>query len=57
VARLNELEPASRFDVRRFRMNVVIDADEAGFVENRWIGRRLAIGGAVRADVAMPDPR
>lgn len=57
LARLNELQPQSRFDARRFRMNVIVDTKEAGFVENGWIGRQLAIGGAVRLGVALPDPR
>jgi uncharacterized protein len=57
MTRLNELQPASRFDPRRFRMNVIVDAKEPGFVENGWIGQGLAIGGAVRLNVAMPDPR
>lgn len=57
MTRLNELQPASRFDARRFRMNVIVDTGEAGFVENGWIGQGLAIGGAARLDVAMPDPR
>src|SRR5215813_6041397 len=45
--RLNELRPQSRFDQRRFRMNVIVGAKEAGFVENDWIGHELAIGDAV----------
>jgi len=57
MTRLNELQPASRFDARRFRMNVIVDTEDAGFVENGWIGQRLAIGDAVRFDVTMPDPR
>jgi hypothetical protein len=55
--RLNELRPESRFDERRFRMNLIIRTKEAGFVENDWIGRGLAIGEAVRLNVALPDPR
>ena len=54
---LGELEPQSRFDVRRFRMNVIVDTPERGFVENEWLGRTLAIGDDVRLGVAMPDPR
>jgi uncharacterized protein YcbX len=57
LQQLNEIRPESRFDERRFRMNVIVDTDEAGFVENEWIGRQLAIGEAVRLSVAMPDPR
>jgi uncharacterized protein YcbX len=57
LAKLNELRPESRFDQRRFRMNVIVDTKEAGFVENDWVGRSLAIGNAVRVNVALPDPR
>ncbi len=57
VTRLNQLEPGSRFDVRRFRMNVIVDSGDDGFVENGWIGQGLTIGGTVRLNVAMPDPR
>jgi uncharacterized protein YcbX len=55
--RLGELEPESRFDARRFRMNVIVDTPARGFVENEWLGRTLAIGDDVRLGVALPDPR
>src|SRR6266516_194685 len=54
---LSELEPQSRFDVRRFRMNVIVDTRARGFIENEWVGRTLAIGEDVRLGVALPDPR
>jgi len=54
---LSELRPQSRFDQRRFRMNVIVRTKEAGFVENDWIGHKLAIGDAVQLSVALPDPR
>ena len=57
LERLAELQPESRFDVRRFRMNVTVDSDEPGFVENGWVGRKVALGDAVRLRVALPDPR
>lgn len=57
LAHLNELQPQSRFDERRFRMNVIIDSGRAGFIENEWVGRQLALGDAVLAHVAMPDIR
>jgi len=57
LARLNELRPESRIDARRFRMNVIVDAEQEGFVENDWIGRSLEIGGGVQLLIAMPDPR
>ena len=54
---LSELQPDSSFDERRFRMNVIVETRDAGFVENNWIGHNLAIGDAVRLNVALPDPR
>jgi uncharacterized protein YcbX len=54
---LGELEPQSRFDARRFRMNVIVETTARGFVENEWVGHTLAIGDAVRVGVALPDPR
>ncbi|MGH9035274.1 MAG: MOSC domain-containing protein [Acidimicrobiia bacterium] len=55
--RLRELGPGSRFDERRFRMNVIVDTRETGFVENGWTGHRLRIGDAVQLGVTIPDPR
>jgi uncharacterized protein len=57
LEQLSELRPQSRFDQRRFRMNVIVDTQEGGFVENDWMGLELAIGEAVRLGVALPDPR
>ena len=57
LEQLSELRPQSRFDQRRFRMNVIVDTEEGGFVENDWIDHELAIGEAVRLGVAMADPR
>src|SRR5437899_3004750 len=54
---LGELEPQSRFDLRRFRMNVIVDTAARGFIENEWVGRTLAIGDDVQLGVALPDPR
>jgi uncharacterized protein len=57
--RLRELYPQGRFEVRRFRPNVVVEiADGAkDFVENAWMGRTLTIGDAVRLSVTEPCPR
>ncbi len=57
LGQLSELQPNSKFDARRFRMNVIVSTNEAGFVENNWIGHELAIGDAIRLHVALPDPR
>lgn len=55
--RLNEIRPESSFDPRRFRMNVIVDATDVGFVENDWVGHTFRIGDAVRFHVTLPDPR
>src|SRR5213080_2068280 len=46
--RLRELYPQGRFEVRRFRPNVVVQlgSSEKSFAENAWVGRTLAIGTA-----------
>ena len=54
---LAELQPESRFDVRRFRMNMIVETTEPGFVDNGWVGRVLQIGSEVQLAVRMPDPR
>ena len=57
LEQLSQLRPESRFDQRRFRMNVIVGTKEAGFIENDWIGHELTLGDAVRLNVVLPDPR
>jgi uncharacterized protein YcbX len=57
LAQLNELRPESRFDARRFRMNLIINTELEGFIENEWVGRGIKIGEGVQLLVTMPDPR
>ena len=57
LARLNELRPQSRFEQRRFRMNVIVRTEPHGFVENDWIGHELGLGNGARLNVALLDPR
>ena len=59
IERLRTLYPEGRFEVRRFRPNIVVATrpDAQGFVENDWIGRTLAIGDEVRLNVTGPCPR
>ncbi len=59
IDRLRELYPQGRFEVRRFRPNIVVEAvsSEKGFVENDWIGHTLAIGKEVRVNITGPCPR
>lgn len=59
LRRLQALAPASRVDVRRFRPNLAIEAAEGGaegFVEQAWVGRRLALGEA-ELEVVTGCPR
>jgi uncharacterized protein YcbX len=57
LARLTALRPESRFDERRFRMNVIVRTDAVGFVENAWTGQEIQIGDSVRLAVELHDPR
>ena len=53
---LSDAYPAGRFDPRRFRPNLVIEADGRGFVENDWLGKTLTVGG-VTIEAMVPTPR
>lgn len=54
---LERIAPESSWDVRRFRMNVLMEANErSGYPELAWIGRRVRVGTAVIA-IAMGCPR
>jgi uncharacterized protein YcbX len=57
--RLRELYPQGRFEVRRFRPNIVVElaSGEKGFAENAWVGHTLAIGTAVRLNITGPCGR
>lgn len=57
LARLTQLQPQSRFDVRRFRMNVILKTERSGLIENGWVGHALRLGDATRLNVALLDPR
>jgi uncharacterized protein YcbX len=59
LERLSALYPAGRFEVRRFRPNIVVETDAGikDFVENAWIGRTLAIGDTVRLSITRPCSR
>jgi uncharacterized protein YcbX len=56
---LRELYPEGRFEVRRFRPNVVVEPTPGGkgFVENAWVKRVLAIGEEVRLRISGPCSR
>ena len=57
--RLRALYPQGRFEVRRFRPNIVVQlaSGEKGFAENAWVGHTLAIGTAVRLNITGPCGR
>jgi uncharacterized protein YcbX len=57
--RLHELYPQGRFEVRRFRPNIVVQlrSAEKSFAENAWVGHTLAIGLAVRLNITIPCGR
>jgi uncharacterized protein YcbX len=55
--RLRELAPGATFDVRRYRPNVVLDADGEGFVENGWPGRAVVFDGGASVTVSIPTMR
>jgi uncharacterized protein YcbX len=57
--RLRELYPAGRFEVRRFRPNLVVETGGgvADFAENAWIARTVGIGDEVRLHIDGPCPR
>jgi uncharacterized protein YcbX len=55
---LRELNPAGRFEPRRFRPNLIINtAGQKGFIENQWIGKTLLIGPEVKIQITGPCPR
>jgi uncharacterized protein YcbX len=57
LARLGELEPASRFAVERYRPNLVLDGVAEPFAENAWTGASLQVGEAMTGTVLIPTMR
>jgi uncharacterized protein YcbX len=59
IDRLRSLYPEGRFEVRRFRPNIVVSTGTGreGFVEDAWVGRTVAIGDDVRLRITGPCPR
>jgi uncharacterized protein YcbX len=57
--RLRELYPQGRFEVRRFRPNVVVETSNRvkDFVEDAWIGQTMRIGDEVQLAITGPCPR
>jgi uncharacterized protein len=64
---LRELYPEGRFEVRRFRPNVVVESSSASsrgagqekndFIENSWVGKKLKIGEDIVLNVTAPCTR
>lgn len=56
---LRSLNPAARFETRRFRPNFVVQPPNgnSGFVENDWIGKTVLIGDEVSLEITGPCPR
>jgi len=54
---LRKAYPAGRFEARRFRPNILVDAGLEDFAENAWIGKTIGIGDEVRLSVTGPCPR
>jgi uncharacterized protein YcbX len=59
IDHLRELYPEGRFEVRRFRPNIVIDSGsgEKDFIENMWVGKNLAIGEETILKITAPCTR
>ena len=48
---LRRLFPEGRFEARRFRPNIIVNTDQAGFVESGWVGKTVAIGDEVKLKI------
>jgi uncharacterized protein len=62
INRLRELYPEGRFEVRRFRPNIVIESESSSgekkdFIENLWVGKQLMIGKDIVLSVTGPCTR
>ena len=59
LGRLRQRYPQGRFEVRRFRPNIVVEtaSSETGFIENGWTGQTLTIGDDVRLSITGPCGR
>lgn len=59
INHLRELYPEGRFEVRRFRPNIVIEStsEEKSFVENSWVDKKLSIGEEVVLRIISPCTR
>jgi uncharacterized protein len=62
INRLRQLYPEGRFEVRRFRPNIVIESESSSeekndFIENLWVGKKLMIGEDIVLKITGPCTR
>jgi uncharacterized protein len=62
INRLRELYPQGRFEVRRFRPNIVVesaseDKKKNDFIENSWVGKKMTIGKDIVLNITAPCTR
>jgi uncharacterized protein len=58
IAAMQRHYPEGRFEVRRFRPNIMVDtAGSEGFIENDWVGKTVKIGDSLRLQITDPCPR
>ena len=59
IDRLRGLYTQGRFEVRRFRPNIVVNptTDDLGFVENDWVGQTVAVGNEARMNITEATSR
>ena len=55
--RVGALHPRGAVEAERYRPNLVIDTDGAGFVDHGWVGRELRIGDRLVLRVVASTPR
>jgi len=54
---LAEVQPGSRFEVQRYRPNIVIESSDPPFAENEWSGATVRFGTALQTMVLLPTMR
>jgi uncharacterized protein YcbX len=59
INHFRELYPEGRFEVRRFRPNIVVESasEEKDFIENSWVNKKLKIGEEIVLKVIAPCTR
>jgi uncharacterized protein YcbX len=59
INRLRQLYPEGRFEVRRFRPNIVVQSEEKknDFIENSWVGKKMIIGEDIVLNITSPCTR